>query len=262
MTRSKYPMLRTGENATLDWRDATYRAFVTFIGDDVQVSQEVAGSNCLDQRIRDGSARWVVELRSPSTLYAEVCELNDAVATIPLRTSEMGDIVYAIPGLVCETTFEIEPEALSPVWAGATVKVEPGTWLARGPIQSNRNRVQSLIAFDVGEHLAPGTMEIADPHGDDDVQFTVFLAPDLYNQTADRAIRHTALVGAFARLHRVAARNPEAGTGAHRQLAAIRKKLEESSVASWDATEDYDPILAATSFEPLTNLNSVENPDD
>lgn len=258
MTRSKYPILRTGDDATLDWPDATYRASVTFIGNDVRVSQEIAGANHLDQRIQDGSARWVVELRSPSTLYAEVCDLDGAVATIPLKTKELGDVVYAIPGVVCETAFEIEPEALSPVWAGAAVAVAPGAWLARGPIHSNRNRVQSLIAFDLNEALAPGTMQITDPYGDDDVRFTVLLAPDLYSQTADRAVRHAALVGVFARLPRVAARNPEAGTGAHRQLAAIRNRLAEHGVASWDAEADYDAARAATCFEPISALPQIE----
>lgn len=260
MTRSKYPMLRAGDDATLDWRDAAYRASVTFVGDDVRVSQEISGSSHLNQRIQDGSARWVVELRSPSTLYAEVCNLDGAVATLPLRTNELGDVVFAIPGLVCETAFEIEPEALSPVWGGAAVAVAPGAWLARGSIYSNRNRVQSLIEFALDEHLAPGAMQIADPHGDDDIRFTVFLAPDLYSQTADRAIRHAALVGVFARIHRVAAGNPEAGTGAHRQLAAIRSRLEEHNVALWDAEADYDPARAATCFEPIAALPQVEEP--
>ena len=260
MTRSKYPMLRAGDDATLDWRDATYRASVTFIGNDVHVSQEIAGAGHLDQRIQDGSARWVVELRSPSTLYAEVCDLEGAVATLPLRTNELGDVVFAIPGLVCETAFEIEPEALSPVWTGAAVAVAPGAWLARGPIHSNRNREQSLITFDLNEDLAPGTMQIADPHGDDDIRFTVFLAPDLYSQTGDRAVRHAALVGAFARIHRVAAGNPEPGTGAHRQLAAIRSTLDKHDVASWDSEADYDPALAATCFEPISALPQIEEP--
>lgn len=257
MMRSTYPMLRVGDDATLDWREAEYRASVRFVGSEVRVSQEITGCDQLSEYVKSGVACWAIELRSPSTLYAEVHELNDAEATLPLKTDEIGDILYAIPGLVSKTELHLDASSLTSLWADTLVAIPPGTWIARGQIHSNKDRVQSLIAFDLDPQLASGTMRIADPQGDDDIRFTVYLAPDLYQHTGDRTVRHTALAGAFARLPRIARRNPEPGTGAHRQLAAIAEKLGEH-VASWESEDDYDPILAATCFEPLAVLPELE----
>lgn len=259
MQRGRYPVLRSNEVATLDWLQGEYLGKVVFQGDHAKVSQEIIACRQLEQHLRDGSLRWALELRSPSTLYADVIELNGADDSVKLPNAEIDDVIYAIPGALAIKSIELDPvDGLASLWDGASIEVPVGTWLVRGSIYSSKNQVQSLIAFDVDERLPPGTMRIAEPSGPDGLQFIVYLAPNISPRFNDRNILHAALVGVFSKLPSVAA-EVEADTGAGRQLASIQKKLEENNINSWEDHDDYDPALAATGFEPFTNSQILDD---
>ena len=257
MKRSRYPALHVAAEETLDWRDGKYTAKVDFEPGCVRVEQAVVDCPQIDVLVHSGDVLWAVELRSPTTLFAKVVELGSPISKARYDPEEVGGVLYAIPGLLATNELELDQDGLSNLWHGEPVIVPPGTWLARGPIIRRERGSQSLLAFDIDPSLPPGTIQVYDPMGVDVLQFVVYLSSDLAGRDVDPMVRHAALVGAFARLPRVAD-GLEVGSGAHRHLTEIQRKLRNRGVPDWVEDSDFDSALAATAFEAIPELPSLD----
>ncbi len=90
-------------------------------------------------------------------------------------------------------------------------------------------------------------MEIAGP--DDQYQFIVSVATDLFARCSNRDVQIAALIGVMGKMPTVADAMEE---GIEPPMyRSIREKLEDEEVSTWEDPDGYDAATAATVLEPF-----------
>lgn len=238
------------DGVTLDWQSASYEPQVKVSQDGAMVIHEVRGAEDLETAAARGDARWAIEVRCPSTLYAMVTLSNEREMVASWDTAqvdrELG--LFVIPGLLAVRDFQLSADGLVDLWGTEPVGVPAGTWLARGLVNPLKPLIASLIKFRKRDDLPAGCMQVAEPPDHDSITFTAWLAADIYPRRVEREIWHAALIAAFAKLPEVAKRLGD-DSDAWVLLDELAQKVGEAAPV-WTA-DDYDPARAASVFEPF-----------
>lgn len=269
-TSKSVPILRE-DGTSLDWPDATYQARVVIGDGRGTVEHRLEGAAQLDELVAGGKAKWVVELRSPATLYSGIAGSSRARRfRLEWDRDRVMSSGYVIPGMVTTQPVDLEARGLHPVWGGSPIVVPPGRWLVRGNARSAEQLGSSLIRLFPDENLADGQMTVSPDTSTGDLRFHVKLSPRTYEtRYRDRDVQIAALIAAFGRIPGVVGPPPDGASdegGEATQypvLERIRDVLEDADVADWMEPSEYDPAKAATAVERFILPDvSDENPEE
>ncbi len=209
----------------------------------------------LELLMAQGRAKWSIEIRAPAALWSrtKLTSLDDK--TVILSPEETGPEVFIISRLVAVEDFNLPTRRLNPAWhENDVVKIPKGVWLALGNIWRAESSVSSILKFMKSDHLPSGRMEITGP--DDQFQFIISVAPDLFARRRYKDVQIAALIGVMGRMPAVA---DSLGEGNEPPvLRTIKTKLEEEEVITWDDRDNYDAATAATALEPFTGGQEEE----
>ena len=115
-TSKSVPILRE-DDTSLDWPDAGYEARVVIGSGSGRVEHRLQGAAQLGELVTAGKAEWVVELRSPATLYAGMAgSSREPSFTFQWDTDGVTSGSYVIPGMVATQEVNLDPAGLHPVW--------------------------------------------------------------------------------------------------------------------------------------------------
>ena len=263
------PVLRE-DDTSLDWLDAAYEARVVMGGGRGRVEHRLAGANQLAKLVADGKAEWVVELRSPATLYAGVAGSSQKQKfAFHWDADAVTFGSYVIPGMVTTQEVDLGTGSLHPVWGEGPIVVPPGRWLVRGNARNAEQLGSSLIRLYPDENLADGRMTVTPFTGEGDLRFHVKMSPRMFETRAkDRDVQIAALIAAFGRIPGVVGPPQEATpdepgeASQYPVLARIRSELERAKVADWTDPSEYDPARAATAVERFVLPEDHREADD
>lgn len=255
-TSRSVPVLRE-DDTSLDWPDAAYEARVVMGGGRGRVEHRLARADQLAELVTDGKAQWVVELRSPATLYAGMAgSSRERSFAFHWDAEAVTFGSYVIPGMVTTQEFALDTGSLHAVWGETPIVVPPGRWLVRGNARNAEQLGSSLIRLFPDEELADGRMTVTPFTGEGDLRFHVKMSPRMFDTRAqDRDIQLSALIAAFGRIPGVVGPPQDAGTDEQEEAAQfpvlerIRGVLEDAKVADWTDLSEYDPARAATAVE-------------
>ena len=260
-TSKSVPILRE-DGTSLDWPDATYEARVVIGDGRGTVEHRLEGAAQLDELVTGGQARWVVELRSPATLYAGLVGSSRARRfKLEWDRHAVTSSSYVIPGMVTTQKVDLEAHGLHPVWGKSPIVVPRGRWLVRGNARSAEQLGSSLIRLFPDENLVDGQMTVSPDTSTGDLRFHVKMSPRmLETRGRDRDV----LIAAFGRIPGVVGPpdpgSDEAGEAAqYPVLERITDVLEDADVADWTDPSEYDPAQAATAVERFLLLD--QNPE-
>ena len=262
------PLLRQ-DDLTFDWQAAVYLPQVTVTSTSAKVTHVLEHAPQLDQLVRDGTARWAVEIRCPHAICAKI-ETSDGPVTEITWTEREIDLdgrVCVIPGLLTAEACELPRSGLTALWqegAAASILIPAGRWLALGSVHWVQPHFASLFSFNKLSDDSPaaaGRMEVHPPGGGAaEFTFSVHLAPNIYSNRHSRTIYHAALVGVMARL-------PEAVSSIDEDsphwpiVEELRRRLDASGASSWD-DPDYDPARAASVLEAFVPADQKQSEED
>ena len=265
-TSRSVPILRE-DDTSLDWPDAAYEARVVMGGGHGRVEHRLARADQLADLVTDGKAEWVVEVRSPATLYAGMAgSSRERKFAFYWDSDAVTSGSYVIPGMVTTQEVDLDTGSLHAVWGKNPIVVPPGRWLVRGNARNAEQLGSSLIRLFPDEDLADGRMTVTPFTGEGDLRFHVKMSPRMFETRAqDRDVQISALIAAFGRIPGVVgpaqdAASDEPGEAAqYPVLERIRSVLEDADVADWTDPSEYDPARAATAVERF--VLPEENPE-
>ena len=251
-----YPILLE-DGSSLDWEAARYSTELR-VGDGyATVTHILEGAPQLQSLIEQGTARWALELRCPTTLLSRWEHSETAVCTAKWDAAEVQGELYFTPGLITIRPVSLTGDGLSDLWT-APIRVPRGCWLARGDVTRAKSLAASLLTFRSKPALRAGEMEVMPEMIGGDLHFNVYVSEQLFPQCPDRRdLQIAALIAAFGRIpHLDAEDDPEAVEDAaeYRILASIKERLRELNVPVWGDghNEEFDPARAATAIEQFS----------
>ena len=262
------PILRE-DGTSLDWPDATYQARIVIGDGRGTVEHRLKGAAQLGGLVTAGKAEWVVELRSPATLYAGMTGSSRARKfAFEWDRDGVTSSSYVIPGMVTTQRVDLEARGLHSVWGESPIVVPPGRWLVRGNVRSAEQLGSSLIRLYPDKDLADGQMTVSPDTSTGDLQFHVKLSPRMFETRGrERDIQIAALIAAFGRIPGVVEPPPVAASGEgdgaaqYPVLERIRTVLEDAEVDDWTNPSEYDPARAATEVERLGLREELQDAD-
>ena len=226
------------------------------------------GADLLRERLDNGTAKWVVEMRCPATLHAAVVGAGaESTFEFEWDIDAVTPDGYFIPGMVTTEAVELGGRGLHPIWRGHPIVVPAGRWLVRGNARGSEQLGSSLIKLFSDEKLANGRMTVEPFTGDGDLRFHVKMSPKMYElRRYDRDVQMAALIAAFGRIPGVVGRPGEEGEGSDESrypvLERIERALEDADVADWTNLAEYDPAEAATAVEQFSVREAAPDDDD
>ena len=257
MSQGPTPVLRQ-DGETLDWEQASYEPDVKVTQSNATVTHHIEGAPVLDTAVARGDAKWAIEVRCPTALYA-----STALSADPQMSTTWDEVkinldrrLFIIPGLLAVRPFHLSAEGLSDLWGADPLEIPAGAWLARGQVYPLEPVSSSLIKFRKDDDLPAGAMRITEPPDRDSLTCTAWLAADIYPRRVEREIWHSSLIAAFGKLPAIAEQLNEDSVG-RVLLDDLAAELESKNVAVWTA-DDYDAALAASVFEPFLQTSATQ----
>ncbi len=258
------------DDTSLDWPDAAYEARVVIGSASGKVEHRLQGATQLGELVAGGKAEWVVELRSPATLYAGMAgSSRERKFAFEWDTNRVTSGSYVIPGMVTTQEVNLDTESMHAVWGENPIVVPPGRWLVRGNARNAEQLGSSLIRLFPDQDLVDGRMTVTPFTGEGDLRFHVKMSPRMFETRAqNRDVQIAALIAAFGRIPGVV--GPPQDTAADDRgkaaqypvLERIRSVLEDANVADWTDPSEYDPARAATAVERFVLPDKKAEADD
>ncbi len=240
------------DGSSLDWQHAEYQAELTVRSGKMTVRHTLRNAPQLQALIDSGDAQWAVELRCPSTLFAQW-----ATSATPEVSAEWNaDAVYGdaflLPGLIAMRETTLDPHGLIDLWGREPIRVPAGRWLVRGLLRPVNTLASSILRFHVNPDLPEGAMEVK-PDTTGDLRFNVYLAARTYERArSSRDLQIAALIAASGQIPALDRPDEESDGAAFPVLDKIIGRLEEAGVPDWQAeANEFDPARAATAIEPF-----------
>lgn len=243
-----HPQLKA-DNTSSDFPNITYVNNATLGDDRALVVNELRGerSEILSRMVEDRKIAWIIEIRSPATLYSKTIRSFQTETSIQWNSEETGEKlpVYIISQLVALEEVYLPAEILHELWRTRPfVRAPAGAVLAQGNVQAAKPLIASILRFIPDETLSDGTIEVSGP--DEHIRFTVKTAVNLHLEIRTRRdILLGALIAAMGKL-KPEDHDPEDS----RVLRSISQRLAEGGVEDW-MHDGYNPALAATTLEPF-----------
>lgn len=249
MTSKRLPMLDE-DGDRFDWPQAHYQPKIARHGNRATVKHDINGAPELERLVRNGTARWVTELRCPTTLLSRRYRSSSSEQTLTWHEEHLSGSAFLIPGLVAAHDLKLRSRNLNSfVWPkGAVVDVPAGWWLARGNVRSTTALSAALVGFRRDKKLRKGRMRVDENPGGEP-HFWVHLAEDLHKRCKERDIQIAGLIAAFGMLPR-SSWSDEDDTDC-RAASQLRGLLDHENIPAWN-DPDFDPALAATAVEAFT----------
>lgn len=256
---SVIPVLDTRRDAmSCDWVDADYQCELIQLngGKSVKVSHRITGADALLDLVLSGSAKFAVEITSPSTFrsFLELAQAGETSHTFHLGNDDDKSDAQARPGLIAVRSFVLPVDHLSSVWRTQSngITVSTGQWLARAQHANLLSPEDGLLSFvpDNSVQRCQLRCEYADP------AYKVRINPDDLakcvsdpSQPAARAIVLAAYTAALADADKqVQFTGGEEGdkqkSGFGVQLEAHLKERDPSCPTPGE--DGFDPLRAAT----------------
>ncbi len=243
-----YPILLE-DGSSLDWEVARYSTELRVGNRYATVTHQLEGASQIQSLIKQGEARWVLEVRCPTTLLSRWEQSETAVCTAKWDAAEVQGELYFTPGLITIKPVSLTGEDLSDLWT-APIKVPRGRWLARGDVTRAKSLAASLLTFHAKPELSEGEMEVQHDTSGGDLHFKVYVSEHLFPQcSVRRDLQIAALIAAFGKIPHLDEDDAEYGI-----LASIKERLRESNVPVWGDgdNEEFDPARAATAIEQFS----------
>lgn len=246
-----WPILRA-DGTSLDWTTASYAAQVKVQGRSATARHSLENADQLEALIAAGSACWVLELRCPKTLLAQMTYDSNPEMTAKWDETEVDGELFVLPGLVAVEPLQLGTGGLNDLWGNEPIDIDAGSWLARGTTERTESLAASLLTFNVKDTLNDGEMEVLPDISSGDLRFNVFLSPSYFTYVSahqPRDVQIAALIAAIGQIPKIVSTN-DAG---YPILDQIGERLRERDVRTWDeeAGADFDPAKAATVLEPF-----------
>ena len=263
MTSSSYPILYE-DRSSLDWLTADYNVEVKAGAASATVEHSLVGAPALLELIDQGSAKWVVELRCPKTLFAAMSYFDSSICNVQWDKSYVDGDIYLLPGLVTMDHVVLSTEGLSDIWGNQPIQIEPGRWLVRGDVRSANPLASSLLSFYLDHKLTEGAMYVKPDLASGDIHFNVHVSEGLFNVCrTDRNVQVAALIAALAQVPKLDHSEQDAGEPAmqYPSLQRVFDELREHKVPTW-LDEDFDPAQAATALEVFDVTTADDDEDE
>lgn len=240
-----YPILLE-DRSSLDWEASRYLTDLRVGNGYVTVTNTLEGAEQLQSLIERGAAKWVLELRCPTTLMSRWEHSETPVCTAKWDAEEIQGELYFTPGLITTEPISLTSKGLSNLWT-APIGIPSGRWLARGDVTRAKSLAASLLTFHAKRELSEGEMEVQHVTSGGDLHFNVYVSEQLFPQCpVRRDLQIAALIAAFGKIPHLDEDDAEYGI-----LASIKGRLRESNVPVWGdgQNEEFDPARAATAIE-------------
>lgn len=262
MSDASYPVLHE-DGSSLDWRDASYGVSVNVNEQSATVDHSLSEAPALEALVNSGDAKWALEMRAPKTLFSKLALSETTVCTIDWDPRDVDGDLYLMPGLIAVKATRLSTTGLIDLWGSDEIGVPAGAWLVRADVRSAKSDASSLLTFHVDESMGDGAMRVEPDTGGGQVHFNVWVSAATREQCRhDRNLQVAALIGAFGRMAQIAEPDPESDGREDPLLARIRERLEERGVPAWDDPVQFDPVLAATTLEPLQVEPAMHDEDE
>ena len=261
MSDASYPVLYE-DGSSLDWRDASYGANVNLTEQSATAEHALSGASALEALVNKGDAKWALELRSPKTLFSKLALSATTTCTIDWDPRDVDGDLYLMPGLIAVKATHLNTAGLIDLWGSDEIGVPAGAWLVRADARRAKSDASSLLTFHVDVSMEDGAMRVEPDTGGGQVHFNVWVSAATREQCRhDRNLQVAALIGAFGRIAQIADPDPESEGIEDPLLTRIRERLETHGVPVWDDPVQFDPVLAATTLEPL-QIEPATNDED
>lgn len=244
MSLSHFPVLRE-DRATLDWERASYGVEIEIRHGRARVSHRLSDAAEIEELIASGDARFALEVRCPTTQFADLRLEASSSFEVAWPPNAVGDEVFLLPGVVAVKDVTLPASALSELWNDSP-RVPGGWWLARGDVCTSKPLAASLVEYRSDANLREGCMSVREDGSGEEPKFAVHLAPEVFRRVGtDRDLQMAGLIAAFAMLPASDRFRDDAGS---RLAEMLRDRLADESVPAWDE-DGWDPARAATVIE-------------
>ena len=252
------PMV-TEDGLRMDWVGVNYLPDIKVSDNSAVVMNNLSNGEELERLVDEGLAKWVLEVKCPKTLYASIHESDQREIVVSWDPSQVDDEVFLRPGMVAVHNLRVPGAALLPsIWNPVFVDIPAGWWLVQGNTRTSRPLMASLLTFRLDESLDKGCMNVLEDRSKGNLRFIVGLATGLFeSRHRDRDIHIAGLISALASL----GIRPPSEDDEDTVLTALKARLEEAGVPTWEDPVGYDPALAATILEPFVEA-IVDGGDD
>ena len=257
----------TEDEPNLDWLSASYEVdSMPMPGGGWKLQHRLMGADSLAELFQNGDARWVVEVRCPTTLTVEMfmSAIGSDTTTVSISKSKIHGPIDLWPGLLTVRPCQLRTVGLSSLWTDEElIPVPSARWLARmSPLQPESGA--SLLAFREDESLHEGELRIAEDNSHGHPMFVVAHHPSQHSRTADDAFCVMAFSTALAMLGSSETFSlddmDEQGEAKHehRIVNELIHMLQQRNVPLWSESE-WDPLRAATALLDLPPFTSEED---
>ena len=257
---------------SLDYPNVVYESEITPNEQDhkntsLKVKQSIDDSNLIAQMLKDGQAKFAVEISSPYTIYRKIvkCVHESRLSSeqvVSLHEELVEPPVYLRPLIIAELNSPLpiqleEIHAVHKSWYGNKINILPGSILVKGQFWLPTSTIQSLvkIAKDEGSTLSPGTYIVSDCNSEG-FYFKATMHPNLYDVFLNPGCEYyhckSILTGVLSTGFEILRRkyNPKDGTGLPPVLSNLYRLMESKGIEPWDS-EDFQSELAATKLCPI-----------
>lgn len=241
----------------LDWPHTQFRTAVTVGSGEASVECSLAQAPTLLAAIEAGKATWAAEVRAPKSLYSRLISSPIPSFTIRWDEQDVTRELFITAGIVAVQDFLLPTSDLHDgIWTEPEVPIPAGAWLAVGKRRARESVSASLLTFRLDPQLRDGQMRVDDSQKDGALRFTAWLSADLFQQrVTSRDVQIAALIAACAQLPDHRADSADADPAV---LLAVKRRLQDAGVPTWEDEDAWNPALAATALEPFR----AETPED
>ena len=241
-----------------------------------EIYHKLEGDGLVHELVQSGKAKFGCELIFKGAFWREThiddsdnCEL-ECRQTLTWNAENTSQRILFRPVVVAASEMNAikleKKHNVTDLWKGQNITIPKFALLADAGMKGPDVHVQSLLRFRRSKKKFDAfQMDVEREGGEGKTYFAVYVGQSLYElmrsrdrENADlrRAVMISALIGAFSVLqkdHLRSSIHEDAEISSCDILSALRRKLKEHGVVSWDEDpENFSPVNAATKFEKFT----------
>ena len=254
-----WPVVEQGNASYPKWEYAVKVDTVT-AGRSIRITHALEGAALIDRLSQDGGVMYICTVADPHTMYREVVKSHKPDQLLEWEPSDLGQHPIFSPMMVSAGDADItvsELDGVSQLWVGKRINLVKGSRLAVFPPFALSPGLGSLLRFELGADLSPGTFKVM-ASTVSEFKFVVSLSLDLFNhlKIEKTSLAHPNVMthivsSAFAILKQEYSNDSEEDGGwqSYESLRTLSAQMKDKGIDDW-TSDNFDPAYAATIFHP------------
>lgn len=265
-----YPTLEAG-NLSFPNGDYQTPATIGKDGHSVEIEHQISNAPFLEKLIKNGDAKFGCLLSIPKVGFRELSLSDSKSQTIEWAEDITGEPPKLRPVLLytgAEKKYKLTAkDGVAKIWQGKKVNLIKGAKLARANFLNVRVSEHSFLRFKKSDDYEPGTFTVK-ANTEEGFYFTVTAAKDVFglvqggqNPALRLAVLTNAVTQCFAILKDDYKESDDDSFDSFSNLRVLSEKLHSKLGHDWN-NDEFDSLLAATSFHPINIESSPDEEDE